>query len=102
MLFPPFLNRLQFLFRTIVVNVLHIPIELYLLTSDFQWSAAQIGALCLYLLISIYWIAYVALPRASDIGISRGLSLALCLVPGVNFVFWLFLLFTKSDTYAMR
>lgn len=102
MLFPLYLNRLQFLTRSIVVSLLPIPIELYLITTDFQWSLAQVGALCLYLAISIYWIAYVALPRARDIGLSRGLSLGLCLFPGLNLAFSLFLLFTKSDTYAMR
>lgn len=85
-----------------MVSVLPIPIELYLATSDFQWSLAQVGALCLYLLISVYWIAYVALPRASDVGLSRGLSVGLCLFPGVNLGFSIFLLFTKSDSYALR
>lgn len=102
MLFPIYLNRLQFLFRTIVVSMLPIPIELCLGTTEFRWSLGQIGAGCLYLLISAYWLAYVALPRARDIGLSRGLSLVLCLCPGVNLIFNLFLLFTKSDTHAWR
>jgi hypothetical protein len=92
MLFPLYLNRIQFLVRSIVVSVLPVPVEAF---SPY----AAIGA---YLLTAIYWIAYVALPRASDIGLSRGLSLGLCLFPGINLGFSIFLLFTRSDTYAFR
>ncbi len=92
MLFPLHLNRLQFLLRSILVSVLPIPFA----------AISQYAVMAVYLLASIYWIAYVALPRASDIGLSRGLSLGLCLFPGINLGFSIFLLFTKSDTYAFR
>lgn len=92
MLFPPYLNRIQFLIRSVIVSMLSIP---FAFVSQYAFLAA-------YLLTTIYWIAYVALPRASDVGLPRGLSLGLCLIPGVNYVFGLFLLFTKSDSCAFR
>jgi hypothetical protein len=92
MLFPIYLNRVQFLIRSVMVSVLPIPFLVF----------SEIAGICVYLLTSFYWIACVALPRASDIGLSRGVSLGLCLFPGVNLGFSIFLLFTKSDTYAFR
>jgi hypothetical protein len=92
MLFPLHLNRVQFLIRTVVVGVLPVPFLFF----------SEIAGICVYLLASVYWIACVALPRASDVGLSRGLSVGLCLFPGVNLAFSLFLLFTKSDSYALR
>ena len=101
-LFPERLTRLQYLVRGGVWSILQVPIEIYFFTTDSNWTFGQFAAVLLLLIFLAYSLCYLAIPRATDIGLSRSTALILSLIPCVNFGFGLFLLFTKTDAYASK
>lgn len=102
-LFPERLTRLQFLLRSIVASFLTIPIELHFrLLREGAWPLWDVGGIILLLIIAVYTLVFIIVPRGADIGFSKILSGLVAIVPLLNVAFWLLLLFTKTDAFRRQ
>lgn len=97
-LFPERLTRLEFLVRCILVGGLSIPARLHFqIVRGDAWPLWDWLGIGLLVALAAYSVVFVSIPRGVDIGISKLSSSLLSLIPLVNVVFGLFLLFAKTD-----
>lgn len=97
-LFPERLTRLGFLVRCFLVGVLSVPVRLHFqIVREDAWPLWDWFGIGLMVVLAAYSVVFISMPRGVDIGISKVFSGLLSLIPMVNVVFGLFLLFTKTD-----
>lgn len=97
-LFPERLTRLEFLVRCFLMGVLSVPVRLHfqIVREDSSplWDWFGIGLMVVF---AAYSVVFISIPRGVDVGISKVFSGLLSLIPMVNLVFGLFLLFARTD-----
>jgi hypothetical protein len=97
-LLPERLTRLGFLVRCVLVGLLSVPVRLHFqIVRENTWPLWDWLGIGLMIAFAAYSVIFISIPRGVDIGISRIFSGLLSLVPMVNVVFGLFLLFARTD-----
>ena len=97
-LFPERVTRLGFLVRCVLVGLLTVPVRLHFqIVREDTWPLWDWLGIGLMVALAAYSVVFISIPRGVDVGISKVFSGILSLVPMVNVVFGLFLLFTRTD-----
>ena len=85
-IFPSRLHRLAYFLRLTASNIL----TAFLYANN--WLMNPLFLVCFIILMVIYCLFFIVLPRSRDIGM-KGWWLLLCFIPGANVVLGLILLF---------
>jgi uncharacterized membrane protein YhaH (DUF805 family) len=104
-LFPARIARVSFLIRYIIFLVAAVIASVMLDFSDHVSSGAKIafagGAVVLLVFLLVALFRSILIPRIRDMGLHPAWSL-LILVPFINFIFVLALLFVPTDAFAKQ